>query len=98
MRVTDSGNVATDCITANPTSKYTFGDAKSGVKYIVYDVAAFGSKPIEQIPATSSNTRSKSTANLQHRHGTSHCNWCCDVADNFLPLEFPVQTNTDRTS
>jgi hypothetical protein len=25
-------------------------------------------------------------------------NMCCDVADNFLPLEFLVQTNTDRSS
>ena len=42
-RVTGSGYTATGCITLYCTSKYTFGDARSRVKYIIYDVAGFGS-------------------------------------------------------
>lgn len=42
-RVTGSGHTATGCITPYRTSKYTFGDTRSRVKYIVYVVARFGS-------------------------------------------------------
>jgi hypothetical protein len=42
-RVTGSGHTATGCITPYHTSKYTFGHARSRVKYIVYVVAGFGS-------------------------------------------------------
>jgi hypothetical protein len=43
MQVTSSSHTATSCIIPYHTSKYTFGDARSHVKYIVYVVPGFGS-------------------------------------------------------
>jgi len=34
---------------------------------------------------------------LLHRCGVTSCTDQCVAEDNFLPLEFPVQTNTDRS-
>jgi hypothetical protein len=56
-RVTGSGYTATGCITAIATSKYTFGDARPRVKYIVYEVAGFRrDRTFRRLPVTSSST------------------------------------------